>query len=232
METQTFTVDELTFELRTSSRRKSMEIIVDRDGQLRLAAPDDCKPQLLMDFVREKRLWIFEKLAEKNMLFGAQTPKEYVDGEGLFYLGRSHRLLLVDAQKTPVKLERGRFRMRRKDASEGMKHMIRWYKEHDRPWLLRRVGLFKNRLEVDPQDVAVRDLGYRWGSCGKGDVLYFHWKTILLPPRIIDYVLVHEMSHLHEPNHTNAFWQRVERAMTDYEERKSWLAENGINYYV
>ena len=73
----------------------------------------------------------------------------------------------------------------------------------------------------------VQDLGYRWGSCGKGHRLYFHWKTILLPARIAEYVVVHEMAHLHEPHHTPEYWRRVERAMPDYERRKAWLAERG-----
>ena len=84
-------------------------------------------------------------------------------------------------------------------------------------------------MEVAHAGVKVQDLGYRWGSCGKGDCLYFHWKTILLPARIAEYVVVHEMAHLHEPHHTPAFWLRVERAMPDYAQRKAWLAEHGID---
>jgi predicted metal-dependent hydrolase len=59
--------------------------------------------------------------------------------------------------------------------------------------------------------------------------LYFHWKTILLPARIAEYVVVHEIAHLHEPHHTPAFWMRVERAMPDYVQRRAWLAEHGID---
>ena len=73
----------------------------------------------------------------------------------------------------------------------------------------------------------MRDLGYRWGSCGKGGRLHFHWKTILLPATIAEYVVVHEMMHLHEPHHTPQFWLRLERAMPDFERRKTWLAEHG-----
>ena len=76
--------------------------------------------------------------------------------------------------------------------------------------------------------VRVQDLGYRWGSCGKGGWLYFHWKTILLPARIVEYVVVHELAHLHEPHHTPAFWLRVERALPDFERRRAWLSERGM----
>ena len=80
--------------------------------------------------------------------------------------------------------------------------------------------------------MRVQDLGYRWGSCGKGDWLYFHWKTILLPAHIAEYVVVHEMAHLHEPHHTPEFWRRVERAMPDFQRRKSWLATHGMDVEV
>ena len=84
-------------------------------------------------------------------------------------------------------------------------------------------------MEVHPAGIKAQDLGYRWTSCGKGGWLHFHWKSILLPPRIAEYVVVHEIAHLHEPHHTPAFWLRVERAMPDYAQRKDWLAEHGID---
>jgi predicted metal-dependent hydrolase len=78
--------------------------------------------------------------------------------------------------------------------------------------------------------VQVRELGYRWGSCGhKGD-LYFHWRVAMLPRRMIEYVVVHELVHLIEPHHTNGFWDRVERILSDWCDRKQWLAENGASY--
>ena len=91
---------------------------------------------------------------------------------------------------------------------------------HAQPWLERRVRGFAPRLDVGVAGVRVLDLGFRWGSCGAGGALNFHWAVILLPPRIVDYVIVHELAHLHERHHTPAFWRRVERAMPDYERRK------------
>jgi predicted metal-dependent hydrolase len=66
-----------------------------------------------------------------------------------------------------------------------------------------------------------------WGSCGKGGRLYFHWRSILLPPRIADYVVVHELVHLREPHHSPGFWRAVERVLPDFAHRKQWLAEHG-----
>jgi hypothetical protein len=92
-----------------------------------------------------------------------------------------------------------------------------------------RVERQAGRLEVEPGGVEVRELGYRWGSCGKGGRLYFHWRSILLPPRIVEYVVVHELVHLREPHHTPAFWRAVERVLPDYAARKQWLAEHGAS---
>ena len=83
------------------------------------------------------------------------------------------------------------------------------------------------RVGVQPGGMEVRDLGFRWGSCGKDGTVNLHWATILLPPSAVDYVIVHELSHLVEPNHTPEFWLRVERAMPDYGQRREWLARRG-----
>jgi predicted metal-dependent hydrolase len=223
------TIDNLSFELKRSSRRRTMQITVDRGGELILAAPPEVEEGRLRDFVREKRFWIYTKLAAKDQLQRAVPQKAFVDGEGFLYLGRSYRLRLVDEQAAPLKLQSGRFLLLRAVAGSGREHLIRWYSERARIWLGQRIKDFAARMEVQPAGVKVQDLGYRWGSCGKGDWIYFHWKSILLPPRIAEYVVVHELAHLHQPHHTPEFWQRVERAMPDYERRKNWLAEHGMN---
>jgi hypothetical protein len=78
--------------------------------------------------------------------------------------------------------------------------------------------------------IRVLDLGFRWGSCSPGGALNFHWATLLLPSSVVDYVVVHELVHLHESHHTPEFWRRVERAMPDYERRQKWLAKHGGSY--
>jgi predicted metal-dependent hydrolase len=222
-------VEDLRFALRRSARRRTMQITVERTGKLILSAPPDIGVDQLRDFVIEKRFWVYTKLAEKERLQRQVPRKEFVGGEGFLYLGRSYRLKLVDDQNTPLKLVNGRFALRCDAQADAREHFIRWYSERARVWLSGRVAEYRSRMEVAPAGVKVQDLGYRWGSCGKGDWLYFHWKSILLPVRIAEYVVVHEMAHLHEAHHTPAFWLRVERAMPDYAQRKAWLAEHGID---
>lgn len=223
------TVDELSFELKPSTRRRTLQITVDRSGELVLSAPPDVEEERLREFVLEKRFWIYTKLAEKDRLQKAVPTKSYVDGEGFLYLGRSYRLRVVDEQDAALKLLNGRFMLRRDLVETARAHLVQWYSARAKLWLSDKVQDYVARMEVQPVGLKVQDLGYRWGSCGKGDWLYFHWKTILLPARIAEYVVVHEIAHLHEPHHTPAFWLRVERAMPDYAQRRIWLAEHGID---
>lgn len=221
-------VDDLTFEVRHSTRRKTLEIIVDREGDLVLAAPQGTEERLLRDFVQEKKFWIYKKLAEKAELLKPQPRKDYVNGEGFLYLGRSYRLKLVEDQQTPLKLIAGRFCLRKDEQTEARSHFIHWYSNKAQIYLNEKVQSLAVRMGVEPAGVKIQDLGYRWGSCGRGNRLYFHWKAILLPREIVEYVVVHELTHLHEPHHTGLFWKRVERIMPDYERRKDWLAKHGI----
>lgn len=230
---ETLRVDDLTLALRRSERRKTLGITVERDGSLVVSAPTAAPQPDIEAFVRQKQFWIYTKLAEKEILRGSGLPpREFVNGEGFLYLGRSYRLLLVDGddETPPLQLKQSRFHLRRDALPRAAQHFVDWYRSRGQTWIERRVARWADRLAVEPAAVVVRDLGYRWGSCSADGVLYFHWRAACLPPRFVDYVLVHELAHLHESHHSEEYWRRVARAMPDYAERKRWLAENGRFY--
>jgi len=223
---------DLRFEVRRSDRRRTLGLTVERDGSLVLSAPPGVADARLERFAMQKRFWVYQKLAAKEALPPALPVRRFVTGEGFPYLGRSYRLQLVASLGVPVKLEAGRFKMRRDAVANGRATMIRWYTEHAEPWLAVRVERYARRARVEPSIVAVQELGYRWGSCGKGGRLNFHWQSILLPPRIVEYIVAHELVHLREPHHTPAFWREVERVLPDWEIRRWWLAERGVEFMV
>jgi predicted metal-dependent hydrolase len=232
---QILTVDDLTFELRRSDRRQTLGLTLDRDGALLLHAPAETPLAEVEAFARAKRFWIYTKLAEKELLLPPAQPKEFVSGEGFYYLGRSYRLLLVDpgdAVLPPLRFYQGRFMLRRDERERGHAHFVQWYTAHSRPWLKRAVQRYADRIGAQPNGLEVRDLGYRWASCSQDGQLNFHWRIACLPPRLIEYLVVHELVHLREPHHTDEFWQRIERILPDYAERKRWLAENGADYVL
>jgi predicted metal-dependent hydrolase len=77
------------------------------------------------------------------------------------------------------------------------------------------------------QRVAVRELKNRWATCSPNGNLAFHWKCMMAPASVIDYIVVHELCHLHHLDHTEAFWNEVDKLIPDYANRKEWLRKNG-----
>ena len=224
----------LDFEVHLSGARRSIGITVDRDGSLIVTAPQDCDEAELARFAHDKRMWVYKKLAEKDLLLSCRPMKEFVSGEGFAYLGRSYRLLLKDGAVDPVKMERGRLVMRRDVADPGLgaQALVDWYRTRALRWLPRRVRPWAGRMGVSPSVIDVRDLGYRWGSLGKNSRINFHWATIQLSPALVDYVIVHELAHVHEPHHTPRFWSRVERALPTFERAKADLARVGSGLWL
>lgn len=182
----------------------------------------------MLAFVREKSVWIHTKIAEKAQLQRRAPVKEFVDGEGFLYLGKSYRLRIVPEQFAELSLTNGRFLLRENRLPKAREAFISWYARAALRWFESNVAEHSKRMGVVVAEVKVQDLGFRWGSFGADSRVSFHWKSILLPPRIAEYVVVHELAHAQEPSHTPTFWSVVERYLPDWESRKAWLAENGI----
>jgi predicted metal-dependent hydrolase len=197
------------------------------------SAPADCSLDLIEETARKKLLWVHKRLAEKRLLRHPAPEKEFVTGEGFHYLGRSYRLLLMDPGDKAfpaLRLHQGRFQLREDERHRADEHFVRWYARRAQPWIERRCELFAQRVGVAPGPIRVMDLGHRWGSCGPTGNLNFNWRTICLPPRNVEYVIIHELVYLGEHHHGPEFWTRLERAMPDYAIRKRWLAENSVRY--
>ena len=230
-------VGDLVLAVAPPSDRKTIEIVVERDASLVLKAPPTATIDRARQFVTAKRPWIYRKLAEKDALTGPPVVKQFVEGEGFAYLGRSYRLTLTtDAEaKEGIRLERGRFHLPAKEAHEGAAKMRRWYTKVGGQWLRHRIRPWAARLGEESVKVEVRDLGYRWGSARPAEGpqrINVHWATLQLPPSLIDYVLVHELAHLQEINHTPEFWQTVARLNPTYEHHKTILATIGKTIWL
>jgi predicted metal-dependent hydrolase len=224
-------VGDLVFAVAAPTDRKTLQITVDRDASLILRAPAAVSRERAEQFIESKRSWVYRKLAEKDALVGPTVTKQFVDGEGFAYLGRSHRLLLDDSEDG-VRLDRGRFRMSHNTARRGAEAMRRWYTTTGQAWLQRRVRPWTQRLTLANAEVAVLDLGHRWGSARSDRKVNIHWATLQLPPSIIDYVLAHELAHLREPQHNPDFWSLVAAVMPDFESRKETLRHVGRTIWL
>lgn len=90
-----------------------------------------------------------------------------------------------------------------------------------------------HKFQLHDQSLPLKkEMGYRWASCGRNGLLNFHWKCMMAPPRIIDYIVVYELCHFYYRNHTDAFWNEVDKVIPDYRERKERLRKYGARLEV
>ena len=214
------------------TRRRTADVVIERDGRVLVRAPKSVGDERIQDIIERKRFWIYKNLAEWRDLNATHVLREYRNGEGFLYLGRSYRLLLVADQEEALRLKNGRFCLRRDLVDRGGVPAARaafrdYYIAAGRERVAKRVHYFAPKVGVAAGKVDVRELGHRWASCSPKGNLAFHWKCMMAPPTIIDYIVVHELCHFHHLDHTNAFWNEVDKVMSNYSERKQWLKING-----
>lgn len=227
--TETLSVDDLRFAVRRSARRRTIGITVKRDGALVVAAPVRASHARLEAVVREKLPWVRRKLAEFAALGPPPAPREVVAGELFPYLGREYRLTLADAPEAPVTLDDGTLRVDRALDGDARAAVLAWYRARATEQVEAAVARFVPLVGAAPAAVVVRDLGKRrWGVCDHRTLtVSFHWQLVALPPELVDYVVVHELAHLHEPNHGSGFWRRVQDVLPDCRQRRRRLREHG-----
>jgi predicted metal-dependent hydrolase len=225
----TLIVDDLRFAVRWSRRRRTVGITVKRDGELVIAAPARTSARRLEAVVREKSRWVRRKLAEFEALGPPPEPRQVVAGERFPYLGRDYVLTLADAPPRPVALVAGSLEVDRALDGDARSEVIAWYEARARDCIDEAVTRFIPLVGAAPAAVVVRDLGKRrWGVCDHRTLtVSFHWQLVTQPPELIDYVVVHELAHLHEPNHGPAFWRRVADVLPDCRERRKRLSGRG-----
>jgi predicted metal-dependent hydrolase len=208
--------------------------VIERNGIVTVRPPKDYSPEMVDAVVDSKRMWIYRNLAEWKDLNASTVAREWVNGETFLYLGRAYRLSIVANQDANLMLKEGRFCLSRKLIDSGgiqsaKKAFEDFFIEKGTNRFTERVDYFSPKVGVKVSGIKVKDMGYRWASCGVNGVLNFHWKCMMAPPKIIDYIVVHELCHLRESNHNDAFWNEVDKVMPDYRERKDWLKLYGAS---
>lgn len=225
-------VQDIEYQLLPGAERQTTDIVIERDGVVRVRPPIRMTPEEVDATVFSKRMWIYRNLAEWEDLNATRVVREWVSGESFLYLGSTYRLALVDAQDEALKLKDGRFQLLRAVVENGGRDAAQqafegFYTDKGLPRIQQRVAYYAARVGVVAGAVQVKDLGYRWASCTSDGSLNFHWKCLMAPLTVIDYVVVHELCHLRQRDHSDAFWNEVDKVLPDYRERKEWLRLRG-----
>jgi hypothetical protein len=149
-----------------------------------------------------------------------------VNGEGFLYLGKYYKLIIIDKQETALQFENG-FYFSKEHLSNAKQVFMRWYKEKAYEKISERVEWYAQKRGFKYNRIIITNAQKRWGSCSYKRNLNFTWRLIMAPLPVIDYVVVHELVHLEERNHTKSFWNKVKMLMPAYKKHKDWLKENG-----
>lgn len=210
--------------------RKTLEIAVEPDSTVSVAAPISTSAENIKSRVRKRASWI---VAQQRYFeqFNPRTPRRYyLSGETHLYLGRQYRLKVVPSECGTVKLFRGRIVVqssRPHDTNETKKLLDKWYETRANAKLRERLEAclqsFSRPAAVEPSGLTIRSMQKRWGSMSQGGRLLLNRRLIQAPVYAIDYVITHELCHRVEPSHSPAFYRAMSRVMQDWKKRKECL---------
>jgi len=214
------------------SDRKSLGITVTPEMEVLVKAPIGTSIEKVNEKIRKKAPWII-KQQSFFLSFQPKTPqRKYISGETHLYLGRQYRLQVIQGAEDKVKLAQGRLvvEIAHPESTEKVKKLLQdWYRLRAKAIFAERynccVGLVA-KLDINHhQGFQLRFMSKRWGSCTSQGPIILNPKLIAAPKDCIDYVITHELCHLKERNHSQAFYRLLGSAMKDWQLRKKKLNE-------
>ncbi len=201
-------------------------------SSLCVTAPKGTRATIIREKVISKGDWIIEKL-DRARKFGRTWPRNLVSGESLPYLGRQHMLRVrraKDVHQPRIILRAGAFELfvpadwdAATTTNSGRIALRAWYRDHLAKRLPDSVAYHASALRLPVPQIRVLNLRGRWGSCLPPGRLNFHWLLATQAPRLIDFVVAHEMCHLQHPDHGKAFQRSLTRLMPDWHLREQAL---------
>jgi predicted metal-dependent hydrolase len=217
-------MDEIPIEKVIRSRRRTIALEVTPHATLIVRAPLRAPVAMIDAVIREKSGWIQKKMREMKQRPQA-TVHTYDEGEVFWFLGRPYPLHIVD--NAAVVIERtDRLCVSRTLLPDIRNRLKRWFMQEAQKEIHARCMWFSMKTGHVPASIRITDARQRWGSCTHKGGLNFSWRLIQAPPEIVDYVVVHELVHISQLDHSRKFWAKVKEIMPDYERRREWLREN------
>ena len=208
------------------TKRRTIALVINQDGRLIVRAPLRATRKQIEYLVEQKAGWIKSKQELVSANFARFAPKEYIDGEEFWFLGKSYRLAIVNNSDQPLRLA-GKFYLSRAALAHAERVFIGWYTAQAKLVIAERVQAYAANQGYKVHQVKITHAQARWGSCSPNGSLNFSWRLVMAPMRVIDYVVVHELVHLNEKNHSGRFWDQVKAILPDYAQQVRWLKSNG-----
>jgi predicted metal-dependent hydrolase len=209
------------------SKRKTIALIIDNQARLIVRAPSYTPYKEIKDFVISKVTWIKKKQTEAKQKAKQAKRKRFIEGETFLYLGKIYPLLISDDTKYALHCKGGNFILHSNCKPMARNIFIKWYKRIASKVLTERMEYFSTLTGIHVKSVKINNAVSRWGSSSDNGNINFAWRLIMAPREVIDYVVVHELAHLKEMNHSPKFWRIVGSIYPGYEKPLQWLKDNG-----
>lgn len=207
------------------SKRRTVSIEITRDAKVIVRAPLRAPEDLVMKFVRQRESWIKAKQQYVRSKQHTARNIEFKDGEELYYMGLPIPLSINDGQLVPLSFD-GTFQLSKKHHHKAKSVFIKWYRERARAKIGERLEYYSSAHNIPFESFKITGASRRWGSCSAKNTLNFSWRLIMAPLSVIDYVVVHELAHVVEKNHSRRFWARVAQIIPEHKQYRKWLKEN------
>lgn len=207
------------------SNRKTMAIVVKKDGTVVVKAPLHTKVTRINAFVNAHADWIISKQSELADKFSKYEPIQLENNEIVYYMGNPLYIKRIKARSIDMEEDTGILYI---PLTASPDTLINWYKKQALPVITDLVEEYARLMGLEGKysSVKLSIAKSKWGSCSYDNKLLFSWRLIMCPTEVIEYVVVHELAHIIEKNHSKAFWNEVKKVLPDYKEHRKWLKDN------
>jgi len=224
---------EIKYLLARSSRR-TIGISIEKNGVVKVTSPFGVSDSYIKQLLQKKSQWVFKKIEDINARQTITTKsKAFEEGESFSYLGKGYKLKLIEQnniKKPSVQIDDVNIVITLSGTFEKAKlknTLVLWYIEQFKIVIQERIKRYSDIIGVSPNSIVIKEQKTRWGSCSSKGNINLNWKLIMAPQEVIDYVVIHELCHMREMNHSKQFWRLVEEVLPKYKEYKNWLKHNG-----
>jgi len=224
--------------LQMSSRRRTIEIQVTDQADVRVAAPSFASLAVIEGFLRERLGWILRECSQAERRQAFVRHRDYATGQEFLFLGKTYPLYIepsagrgaavtFDAHGWMIRVSRSLEPEARRRAVK--RALMAWYRSEAMEVMGPRVFHFVRRMEMEPLTLGVKTQKRIWGCCYyQKKRIFLNWLLVLAPVDVIDYVIVHELVHLTHPDHSQRFWAMVASYLPDYQQRQDWLKHHAL----
>jgi predicted metal-dependent hydrolase len=222
------------YQLNRKTFRRSVTITVSEENEVLVTAPKFLSRNEIERILQRKSSWIKKRFFYNLEWKDKHKPKKFLPGEKFLFLGREHVLEIEKGDLRGILPEEGVLRLRlpkeefaAPDLRSVCASMIKaWYEGVAYQILAQRVAVYEEKLGVKANKINVKELKSLWGSCSVKRILNFNWRIVMAPLNILDYLVVHELSHLIHQNHSPRFWETVAAAVPEHHKARKWLRQN------